>query len=117
MGTPVDTRFDLDADIGVSEIRSEERLEQALRKHPALRLCRRSDVLAVLVSPSRWREITDVLAQQQRVIDELREALEQHENDAVDEIIAERAAAAQLHPLTDESWAEIVKRFGKLTSE
>lgn len=117
MSSIIDTGFDLDADIGVSDLRSEVRLEEALRTHQTLRLRKRNDLLAVLVSPSRWRELIRLLREQQQMILKLNEALEQYEDEAVRAILAERTSTARLVPLSDESWADVVKRFNELTRE
>ncbi len=101
--------FGLDADIAMSELRSEETLTERLHRHPALRLRRRNDVLAVLVTADRWREIEQQLATLQATI-------EQHEQSAVDAIISERAARADFVPLTDTAWASITEEFQKSIS-
>lgn len=109
--TPISSiaTFDLDADIAMSELRSEETLSARLDEHPALRLHRRNDVLAVLVTPARWREI-------QQVIRELEEQVEQYESAAVHAILAQRAADAHFVPADEQAWNEVTKRFHTQTS-
>jgi hypothetical protein len=101
--------FDLDAEIGMSELRSEETLTERLHEHPALRLRRRNDMLAVLVTPERWKEIL-------QTIRDLEDAVERYEHAAVQNLIAERAATARFVPPSESAWDEVTQRFNDLTS-
>jgi hypothetical protein len=98
--------FDLDADIGMSELRSEATLTERLHEHPALRLRRRNDILAVLVTPERWREML-------QTIRDLEDLIDGYEQDAVRGIISERASEAQFVPATTSTWNEVTRRFNK----
>jgi hypothetical protein len=98
--------FDLDADIGMSELRSEATLTERLREHPALRLRRRNDILAVLVTPERWEEML-------QTIRDLEDVIDRYEQDAVQGIIAERASEAHFVPVTKPTWNEVTRRFNK----
>jgi hypothetical protein len=51
------TQIDVDAEITVSELRSEDTFDRRLRDHAALRLRRRNDLLGVIVSTERWKTI------------------------------------------------------------
>jgi hypothetical protein len=99
--------FDLDAEIGMSELRSEDTLTARLHEHPALRLRRRNDMLAVLVTPERWREI-------QQTIRDLEDEIEHYEQAAVHALIAERASGANFVPATESTWHEVTQRFNDL---
>jgi hypothetical protein len=101
--------FDLDAEIGMSELRSEETLTERLHEHPALRLRRRNDMLAVLVTPERWREML-------QTIRDLEDAIDRYEQAAVHGIISERASTAHFVPATKSTWNEVTRRFNDLTS-
>lgn len=101
--------FDLDAEIGMSELRSEETLAERLHAHPALRLRRRNDMLAVLVTPERWREML-------QTIRDLEDAIDRYEHAAVQGIIAERASKAHFVSADKSTWNEVTKRFNDLTS-
>lgn len=96
--------FDLDADIAVSDLGSEETLTERLREHAALRLRRENDVIAVLVSSERWREI-------QETICDLEQQINQYEDAAVRTIINERNSTANFAPVTDRTWTEVTKRI------
>ena len=96
--------FDLDAEIGMSELRSEETLTERLHEHPALRLRRRNDMLAVLVTPERWREML-------QTIRDLEDAIDRYEQAAVHGIISERASKAHFVPATKSTWNEVTRRF------
>jgi hypothetical protein len=98
--------FDLDAEIGMSELRSEATLTERLREHPALRLRRRNDILAVLVTPERWREML-------QTIRDLEDVIDRYEQDAVHGIIAERASEAHFVPASKPTWNEVTRRFNK----
>jgi hypothetical protein len=101
--------FDLNAEIGMSELRNEETLTERLHEHPALRLRRRNDMLAVLVTPERWREIL-------QTIRDLEDAIDRYEQAAVHGIIAERASKAHFVPADKSTWNEVTRRFNDLTS-
>jgi len=101
--------FDLDAEIGMSELRSEETLTERLHEHPALRLRRRNDMLAVLVTPERWKEILETNR-------ELEDTVDRYEQAAVRDIIAERVSDAHFVPVTASVWNDITGRFNDLTS-
>ncbi len=68
--------FDLDAEIEMSELRSEETLMERLQEHPTLRLQRRNKILAILVKPERWREML-------QTIRDLEDVIDRYEQDAV----------------------------------
>ena len=101
--------FDLDAEIGMSELRNEETLTERLHEHPALRLRRRNEMLAVLVTPERWRKIL-------QTIRDLEDAVDRYEQAVVQGVIAERAAKAHFVPATEATWNEVTRRFNDLTS-
>jgi hypothetical protein len=101
--------FDLDAEIGMSELRNEETLTERLHEHPALRLRRRNDLLAVLVTPERWGDIL-------QTIRDLEDAVDCYEQAAVQDVIAERAVKARFVPATETTWNEVARRFTDLTS-
>ncbi len=98
--------FDLDAEIEMSELRSEETLMERLQEHPTLRLQRRNKILAILVKPERWREML-------QTIRDLEDVIDRYEQDAVRDIIAERASEVHFVPATTSTWNEVTRRFKK----
>jgi len=102
------TQIDVDAEITVSELRSEETFDQRLQAHSALRLRRRNDLLGVIVSTERWKSIEETIRN-------LNAALEKLEDAATLALIEQRVANATYAPVTDEVWADIAHRYGELT--
>jgi PHD/YefM family antitoxin component YafN of YafNO toxin-antitoxin module len=94
------TQIDVDAEITVSELRSEETFDRRLQAHSALRLRRRNDLLGVIVSTERWKSIEETIRN-------LNVALEKLEDAATLTLIEQRVATATYAPVTDEGWADI----------
>jgi PHD/YefM family antitoxin component YafN of YafNO toxin-antitoxin module len=101
------TQIDVDAEITVSELRSEETLDQRLQHHSALRLRRRNDLLGVIVSTERWKSIEETIRN-------LNAALEQLEDAATLALIEQRVTTATYVPVTDEVWSDVEHRYDEL---
>ncbi len=104
------TQIDLDAEISVSELRSEELFDRRLQAHSALRLRRRNDLLGVIVSTERWKSIEETIRH-------LSAALEQLEDAATSSLSERRVSEAKYAPVTDESWTDVEKRYTELTRD
>jgi PHD/YefM family antitoxin component YafN of YafNO toxin-antitoxin module len=102
------TQIDVDAEISVSELRSEEIFDRRLRTHSALRLRRRNDLLGVIVSTERWKSIEETIRN-------LSEALDKLEDAATLSLIERRVSTAKYAPLTDDSWTDVENRYRELT--
>ena len=107
MNSPA-TQIDVDAEISVSELRSEEIFDRRLHAHSALRLRRRNDLLGVIVSTERWKSIEETIRH-------LSAALEKLEDAATLSLIEQRVSTAKYAPLTDESWTDVENRYSELT--
>ena len=81
-------RFDLDAIVGVSELRNEATVAESLHAHARLCVQRRGEPVGVLVAPEAWRELAAYVENLERVIDILDERFEEV---AVRAIITQRA--------------------------
>ncbi len=97
------TQIDIDAEITVSELRSEELFDQRLHDHAALRLRRRNDLLGVIISTERWKSIEETIRQ-------LTAALEKLEDAATLALIDQRETSVYA-PLTDESWSDVERQY------
>jgi PHD/YefM family antitoxin component YafN of YafNO toxin-antitoxin module len=102
------TQIDVDAEITVSELRSEDTFDRRLRDHAALRLRRRNDLLGVIVSTERWKTIEETIRS-------LTAALEKLEDAATVTLIEQRVASARYAPVTDAVWSEVEHRYKELT--
>jgi len=102
--------FDLDADVAVTDLRSEDLLAGRLRAHPALRVRRRNDVLGVLVTPEHWRAIADHVLHLEQLVDG-------YENAAVEQMISRRAAGAEFVQAGSDAWKEVTQHLTRLGSE
>jgi PHD/YefM family antitoxin component YafN of YafNO toxin-antitoxin module len=102
------TQIDVDAEITVSELRSEATFDQRLQAHSALRLRRRNDLLGVIVSTERWKSIEETIRNLNAALDKLEDA-------AMLTLIEQRVAAATYAPVTDEVWADIEHRHDERT--
>ncbi len=103
--------FALDADITVSELRHEEILDERLRKHGALRVRRRNDVLGVLLGAEEWRGMI-------KRIEELEAEVEALEDAACRQIVAERLSPdVEFLPGSPEGVAEIQRLYKEMTGE
>lgn len=69
-------RFDLDASIGVSDLRSEARVEVSLQEHARLRVQRRGEAVGVLVAPSAWRQLVAYVERLERAVADLDDLLD-----------------------------------------
>ena len=101
-------RFDLDASIGVSDLRSEAVVEASLREHARLRVQRRGEAVGVLVAPDAWRKLTAYVEQLEHKVADLEE---RYETQAISAIIAERTSGGAPKRLTSEDLAEIDRRI------
>jgi PHD/YefM family antitoxin component YafN of YafNO toxin-antitoxin module len=101
------TQIAVDAEISVTEMRSEETLDQRLQSHSALRLRRRNELLGVIVTPERWKSIEQTINQLLAVVARLEEA--------ADLDLIQQRANAKFVPATDSVWDDVENRFQELT--
>ena len=80
----IDLRFELDANISLSELRNEKELTDRLGHFHKLRVQRRGDTLGVLISRDEWQEIAEAITQYEALLEEAEDAI-------VKRIIDERA--------------------------
>lgn len=106
-------RFDLDASIGVSDLRSEARVEASLHEHARLRVQRRGEAVGVLVAPDAWRKLVTYVEQLERTVADLEE---RYETQAVRAIIAARESDDEPKRLTSEDLAAIDRRVEERAS-
>jgi PHD/YefM family antitoxin component YafN of YafNO toxin-antitoxin module len=102
------THLDVDAEITVSELRSEETFDQRLHDHAALRLRRRNDLLGVIVSTERWKSIEETIRTLTAAVEKLEEA-------AVLSLVERRVASTTYAPVTDDAWTAVESRYDELT--
>jgi PHD/YefM family antitoxin component YafN of YafNO toxin-antitoxin module len=84
----VDLRFELNADVSVSDLRNEKVWSERLDHLRKLRILRRGNTLGVLVSLDEWETISSAIAQYEA-------ALEDAEDAIVKRLIDERAGASR----------------------
>ena len=101
--------FPLDAEITISELRQEELLGERLHTFGHLRLRRRNALLGVLVEAGEWRALEEY-------VHGLEQQLERHEDQAVREIIAQRAPNATFVQATPDTVEEIELQYRTLSS-
>jgi hypothetical protein len=93
-------QFPLDAEISLSEVRSEQTLTDRLRAHHRLRLRRRNELVGVLLDRDAWTALV-------RYVDRLEAEAELREDEAARLLIAEREPRAAFEPGSSERAAEI----------
>jgi len=80
----IDLRFELDANISLSELRNEKELTERLGHFHKLRVQRRGDTVGVLISRDEWQDIAEAIKQYESLLEEAEDAV-------VKRIIDERA--------------------------
>jgi hypothetical protein len=97
--TPLD-QFPIDAEISLSEVRSEQTLTDRLHAFHRLRVRRRSDVVGILLDRDAWDELVTY-------VHRLEAEADRREDDAVRRIITERLPHAEFEPGSAERAADI----------
>jgi PHD/YefM family antitoxin component YafN of YafNO toxin-antitoxin module len=111
--------FDLDANLRLSELRQEGRIEESLQVHQRVRVQRRGDLVGVLVSPEAWRAIVAELEELQRTVARYVEEAERAEDAAARALIEARTLEGDdARRLTMEELLEIDRNLeGKYGAE
>ena len=84
-------QFPLEAEIALTELRSEATLTERLRVHHRLRVRRRNDLIGVLIDADSWREFV-------RYAEGLEAEIERAEDAEVKALIEARVAGALFEP-------------------
>jgi hypothetical protein len=109
MGTKLD-QFPLEAEISLSELRSEETLTSRLQTFHRLRVRRRSDFVGVFLDVGEWQRLVSHVSQ-------LEAELELHEDEAARAIVALRAPGAAVEPGSPSRIAEIDREYQRLVAD
>jgi hypothetical protein len=100
-------QFPLEAEIALSEMRSEETLTRRLQAFHRLRVRRRGDVVGVLLDVDAWQQLVGHVAR-------LEAEVEAREDEVAHMIVEQRAPGATFVALSDEQIAEIEAEFDRL---
>jgi hypothetical protein len=103
-------QFPLEAEISLTDFRSEEKVTSRLQAHHRLRVRRRSELVGVLLDIDEWQHIV-------RHVARLEAEAEQREDEAVRAIVAVRAPGAVFEPGSPERVAEIDREYERLVME
>ena len=105
--TPID-QFPLDAEISLSEVRSEQTLTERLHAFHRLRIRRRSDLIGVLLDRNAWNELVTY-------VHRLEAEADRHEDDAARRLITKRMPHAEFEPGSTERAIDIFTEAGQST--
>jgi hypothetical protein len=103
-------QFPLEAEISLTEFRSEEKVTSRLQTHHRLRVRRRSELVGVLLDIDEWQHLVQHVAR-------LEAEAEQREDEAVHSIIAARASDVVFEPGSPERVSEIDRDYERLVTE
>jgi hypothetical protein len=103
-------QFPLEAEISLTEFRSEETVTGRLRAYHRLRVRRRSDLVGVFLDVDEWHRLVQYVGQ-------LEAESERREDDAARAIVAARAPDAISEPGSANRVAEIDREFERLVAE
>lgn len=103
-------QFPLEAEISLSDFRSEETLTSRLGTYHRLRVRRRSDYVGVFLDVAEWQDLVQHVAR-------LEAQLERHEDEAARAIVATRAPGATFEPGSTERTADIDREYERLVAE
>ena len=101
--------FALEAEISLTEFRSEETVTSRLRAHHRLRVRRRSDLLGVFLDVGEWQHLV-------RYVARLEAEAEQREDEAVRAIVAERGPGAAFEPGSSARVADIDREYERIVT-
>ncbi|MGH7728931.1 MAG: hypothetical protein ACREM2_09085 [Vulcanimicrobiaceae bacterium] len=93
-------QFSAEAELSVTDFRSERKLTRSLRTHHRVRVRRRNDLLGVFLDLEEWSRLV-------RYVAHLEAEAERREDDAVRAIIADREPGAKFEPGSRRRIAEI----------
>jgi hypothetical protein len=103
-------QFPLEAEISLTDFRSEEKVTSRLQAHHRLRVRRRSELMGVLLDIDEWQHLV-------RHVARLEAEAEQREDEAAHAIIAARAPGADFEPGSPERAADIEREYERLVAE
>ena len=103
-------QFPLEAEISLSDFRSEETLTSRLETYHRLRVRRRSDYVGVFLDVAEWQDLVQYVAR-------LETELERREDEAARAIVAARAPGATFEPGSAERTADIDRDYERLVVE
>lgn len=109
MGTSLD-RFPLEAEISLSDFRSEETLTSRLQTFHRLRVRRRNDFVGVFLDVGEWQSLVGYVAH-------LEAELELREDEAARAIVAQRIPGATFEPGTPGRASGIDREYQRLVAE
>jgi PHD/YefM family antitoxin component YafN of YafNO toxin-antitoxin module len=105
---PID-HFPLEAEISLSELRSESTLTSRLRSHHRLRIRRRNEVVGVLLDLAEWRRLVETVAMLEREAD-------QREDETVASLINARLPHAIFEAGSQQAADEIDREYERLVA-
>ncbi len=103
-------QFPLEAEISLTDFRSEETVTSRLKAYHRLRVRRRSDLVGVFLDIAEWQHLV-------RYVARLEDEAEQREDEAVRAIVAARASDAVFEPGSPERVAAIDREYERLVAE
>jgi hypothetical protein len=103
-------QFPLEAEIALTELRSEATLTERLRAHHRLRVRRRNELVGVLIDAEAWHQLV-------RYVGRLEAEVEQAENSEVRAIIEARLPGARFEPGSPALVEEIEHEYERIISE
>ncbi len=106
---PLD-QFPLEAEISLSDFRSEETLSSRLETFHRLRVRRRNDFVGVFLDVAEWQFLV-------RYVARLESEVERHEAGAVRAIVAERVPGVAFEPGSPARVAAIDREYERLVAE
>ncbi len=103
-------QFPLEAEIALTELRSEATLTERLRAHHRLRVRRRNELVGVLIDAESWHQLV-------RYVGELEVEVERAENSEVRAILEARLPSAEFEPGSPALIEEIEHEYQRIIAE
>ncbi len=103
-------QFPLEAEIALTELRSEATLTERLRVHHRLRVRRRNDLIGVLIDADAWRELV-------QYVERLEAEIERAEEAEVRAMIEARVASGLFEPGSPSLVDEIEQDYQRILAE
>jgi hypothetical protein len=103
-------QFSLEAEISLSEFRSEATVTSRLLQFHRLRVRRRADLVGVFLDSGAWQELV-------ALVDRLHAEVARLEDEAARAILAERFPDAVFEPGSPERVTAIEREYGRLLAE